>query len=71
VQAELGKHPDVVQVQGDVTFCTRALKALKTPAYSKLIVVIPMRRRQLGGEHPGRLRGHEGGHLVHDRSVGR
>jgi branched-chain amino acid transport system substrate-binding protein len=41
VQAELGKHPDIVQVQGDVTFCTSALKALKTLGYSGLIVVIP------------------------------
>jgi branched-chain amino acid transport system substrate-binding protein len=40
VQAELGKNPDIVQVEGDVTFCTSALKALKTLGYSKTIVVI-------------------------------
>ena len=40
VQAELGKSPDLVQVLGDVTFCSSALKALKTLAYSKTIVVI-------------------------------
>jgi branched-chain amino acid transport system substrate-binding protein len=40
VQAELGKNPDIVQVFGDVTFCTSALKALKTLGYSKTTVVI-------------------------------
>jgi branched-chain amino acid transport system substrate-binding protein len=40
VQAELGKSPDLVQVLGDVTFCSSALKALKTLAYPKTIVVI-------------------------------
>jgi branched-chain amino acid transport system substrate-binding protein len=40
VQAELTKNPGVVQVFGDVTFCTSALKALKTLGYSKPIVLI-------------------------------
>jgi len=40
VQAELGKSPDIVQVFGDVTFCTSALKALKTLGYSKTLVLI-------------------------------
>jgi branched-chain amino acid transport system substrate-binding protein len=40
VQAELNKNPDIVQVLGDVTFCSSALKALKTLGYNKTIVVI-------------------------------
>jgi branched-chain amino acid transport system substrate-binding protein len=40
VQAELNKKPDIVQVFGDVTFCTSALKALKTLGYTGTIVVI-------------------------------
>ncbi|MCU1346627.1 MAG: putative branched-chain amino acid transport system [Acidimicrobiia bacterium] len=40
VQAELAKNPDLVQVLGDVTFCTSALKALKTLQYSKTLAVI-------------------------------
>ncbi|MCU1344224.1 MAG: putative branched-chain amino acid transport system [Acidimicrobiia bacterium] len=40
VQAELSKSPDLVQVLGDVTFCSSALKALKTLGYSKTIAII-------------------------------
>jgi branched-chain amino acid transport system substrate-binding protein len=40
VQAELNKKPDLIQVFGDVTFCTSALKAMKTLGYTGTIVVI-------------------------------
>ena len=41
VQAELTKNPDLIQVLGDVTFCSSALKAMKTLGYAKTVVVIP------------------------------
>ena len=40
VQAEIAKNPDQFHVLGDVTFCTSALKALKTLGFTKPIVVI-------------------------------
>ncbi|MCU1343798.1 MAG: putative branched-chain amino acid transport system, partial [Acidimicrobiia bacterium] len=40
-QAELAKKPDLIEVLGDVTFCSSALKALKTLGYSKTLVIIP------------------------------
>ena len=40
VQAELSKGPDQIQVIGDESFCTSALKAMKTLGFSKTVVVI-------------------------------
>jgi branched-chain amino acid transport system substrate-binding protein len=39
IQAELSKHPDQVSILGNDTFCTSAIKALKTLGYAKQIVV--------------------------------
>jgi branched-chain amino acid transport system substrate-binding protein len=41
LQAELSKQPDQVAILGNDTFCTSAIKALKTLGYTKQIVVIP------------------------------
>jgi branched-chain amino acid transport system substrate-binding protein len=40
IQTELSKNPDQIQVIGDAAFCTSALKAMKTLAFSKTTIVI-------------------------------
>jgi ABC-type branched-subunit amino acid transport system substrate-binding protein len=41
IQTELAKSPDQMAIIGDATFCTSALKAMKTLGFAKTIVVIP------------------------------
>ena len=40
IEAELTKNPDQLAVVGDVTFCTSAIKAIKTVAFAKPVVII-------------------------------
>jgi branched-chain amino acid transport system substrate-binding protein len=40
IEAELTKNPDQLAVVGDVTFCTSAIKAIKTVAFTKPVVII-------------------------------